>query len=323
MTAVSLYEASQVAASRGEYLRAGVMETFARSAPLLNAMPRENITGAAYVWKREVSLGTNAFRGVNGSFTPDNGQTEVRSMPLKILGGEVDVDTFLLDTMGMEIMPQKIASKMADMAQRAQYNFIKGSTTTTAGATADVNGFDGLQQRYGGGFGTTAVVDGGENAGQIFLNSGGAGLSMRSLDLAIQACENPTHLLMPKAQIVNILGYLRTSASITQTMDEWGRPRMAYNGLTILPADVLGTVSGLEPLGYNENNTTSTSVYVLSLTEDGYHLVQNGDMRVSQLGEQDDSPAHRTRVQWYCTPVDPHPRCVVRLYGITNVVAIA
>ena len=56
--------------------------------------------------------------------------------------------------------------KAALLAQTIAYQVIKGSTTTAGGATADAQGFDGLQVRYGGGFGSTAVVDGGENAGR-------------------------------------------------------------------------------------------------------------------------------------------------------------
>lgn len=323
MTAMTLLEAANAAMNSGNYMAAGVLQTFGRSSPLLGAMMVENINGAAYVWRREVSLGASAYRAINSTFTPSNGVTEVRSLPLKIIGGEVDVDTFILDTMGQELLPQKVEGKLADMAQRISHGFIKGCLDALGGGTADVNGFDGLQNRYGGGFSTTAVSDTGENAGQILLNTGGAALSMKSLDEAISLCENPTHLLMAKKQKINITAYMRTSASLSQTRDEWGRVVTVYQGLPILEADSLGTVSGLEQLGYNENNTSSTSIYVLSIGDNGYHLVQNGGPRVSALGETDDAPAHRTRVQWYCTPVDPHPRCVVRLYGITDATATA
>jgi len=324
MTAMTWLEAVNAAQNSGNYMTAGVLQTFARSSPLLSAMTVENITGAAYVWRREASLGTTAHRALNGTFTPDTGVTEVRSLPLKIIGGEVDVDTFILDTMGADMLPQKVESKLADMAQRISYGFIKGCLDTLGGGTADANGFDGLQNRYGGGFSTTAVSDTGENAGQILLNVGASdAMSMAYLDTAITMCENPTHLLMAKKQKVNITSYLRSSSSLTQSRDEWGRLVTSYCGLPILEADALGTVSGLEQLGYNENNESSTSVYVLSISDQGYHLVQNGGPRVSALGETDDAPAHRTRVQWYCTPVDPHPRSVVRLYGCANLTAVA
>lgn len=322
--AVSLYEASLIAQANGQYGPAGVMKTFVRASPLLAAMPVEAIQGAAYVWTREVSLGTNAFRNVGGSFTANEGQSETRSIPLKIIGGEIDVDSFLLKTMGMNLRAQKEEAKIADLAQRIAYNIIKGSVTAVGGATADPKGFDGLQTRYGGGFGGTAVVDAGENAAQIFANSGGSdALSMRDLDIAIQTTENPTHLLLPKKMILNITGYLRSSSSIVQSKDEFGRMVTSYNGLPMIPTDPLGTVSGLEPTAFNENNDSTTSIYVVNMSDQGLHLAENGGIMVTDLGEVQASPVFRTRIQWFCNVVDPHPRCVTRLYNIADLVAVA
>lgn len=321
---VTMFEAANMAEDRGEFARAGVMKTFARAAPFLNALPRLTVPGSAFSWTREVSLGTNAFRKVNGSYTASEGQSEPRMVPIKIMGGDLDVDKFILRTHGAEIRAQKEEAKAADLAQRLAYNFIKGSVTAVSGATADPDGFDGLQVRYGGGFGSTAVLDAGENASQILANSGASdALSMRDLDIAIQAVQDPTHLLMTKKQRLNITGFLRSSSSITQTKDEFGRLVTAYNGLPIMDADVLGTVSGLEQLGYNENNDSTTSIYVLSLLEDMLTIVQNGDPDVADLGEQDAKPVFRTRVEWYGNLADMHPRCVARLYNIADLIAVA
>jgi len=322
--AVTLYEAAQIAAANGRSGPAGVMLTFAREVPLLNAMPVEDILGGAYVWNREVSTGTNAFRGVNEAFSESTGQTETRSIALKIIGGDLDVDVVLLKTAGMGLRAQKEEAKAADLGQRIAYSMIKGSTTAAGGATADAKGFDGLQVRYGGGFGSTAVVDAGENASQIIANTGASdALSMRDLDIAIQATTKPTHLIMPKKQILNITGYLRNSSSIVQSKDEYGRQVTSYAGLPIIEADPLGTISGLEPIGYNENNDTTTSIYVVSLSDEGLHLAQNGGIETKDLGELQTKPVMRTRVSWFCNMVDPHPRCVTRLYNIADLVAVA
>lgn len=321
--ALSLYQSALAAANGGEFKKAGVLTTFAQS-PLLGAMPFVETPGSAYAWTRQVSLGTTAFRTVNGTYSESAGNVETRTVPLKIMGGDLDVDTFLIKAHGPQIRSQHEQMKAAYMAQAISYQIIKGATTTSGGATADANGFDGLQVRYGGGFSTTAVVDAGENAGQIIANTGGSdALSMRDLDLAIQAVENPTHLLMPKAMKVNITAYLRNSSSITQSKDEFGRLVTLYNGMPIVEADTLGTVSGLEQLGFNENNDSTTSIYILSLSDMGFHMVQNGGVDVRDLGEQDSKPVHRTRVEWYCNLVDAHPRCVARLYNIANLTAVA
>ena len=44
---------------------------------------------------------------------------------------------------------------------------------------------------------------------------------------------------------------------------------------------------------------------------------------VVELGEQNSKPVFRTRGEWYCNPVDIHPRCVARLYDISDATAIA
>ena len=321
--AVSLYQSALTAEANGQYKKAGVIKTFVETSPLLAAMPMLPIMGNSFAWTRQVSLGTAGTRAVNGSYSESAGQVEQRSVGLKIIGGDLDVDQFLLATHGPEHRAIQEQAKAALIAQTISWQIIKGSVTAAGGATADANGIDGLQVRYGGGFGSTAVVDGGENAAQIFLNGGaGDALSLRDLDTVIQATENPTHLLMAKKMRVNLTAKLRNASSISVTRDEFGRIVTSYQGLPIIDADVLGTVSGLEQLGFNENNDSTTSIYVLSLSDMGLAMVTNGGVQVRDLGEQNAKAVQRTRVEMYCNIVDMHPRCVSRLYNIADAVAV-
>lgn len=321
--AVSLYQSALIAQNNGEFKKAGILQTFAQASPLLGAIPLVNVQGNSFAWTRESNLGAVQFRAVNGSYTEAAGTVETRTVPLKIIGGDLDVDRYLVQTHGSEVRSAHETMKATLLAQTIAYQIIKGSVTAAGGATADPNGFDGLQVRYGGGFGATAVVDGGENADQIIQNSGGAALSIKSLDEAIQAVDNPTHLLMAKKTKVNMTAFMRSSASLATSRDEFGRIITTYAGLPILEADVLGTSTGLQGLGFNENNDSSTSIYVLSATDMGLQMVQNGGIEVRDLGEQDSKPVFRTRVEWYCNVVDIHPRCVARLYDISDATAIA
>lgn len=321
--AVSLYQSALTAEANGQFKKAGVIRTFVETSPLLAAMPMLPIQGNSFAWTRQVSLGTAGTRAVNGSYSESVGAVETRSVGLKIIGGDMDIDQFLLQTHGPEHRAIQEQAKAALIAQTISWQIIKGSVTTAGGATADANGIDGLQVRYGGGFGSTPVVDGGENAGQILANSGGSdALSLRDLDTAIQATENPTHLLMAKKMRVNITAKMRGSSSLATSRDEFGRIVTTYNGLPIVDADVLGTVSGLEQLGFNENNDSTTSIYVLSLSDMGLAMVTNGGVQVRDLGEQNSKAVQRTRVEMYCNIADMHPRCVTRLYNIADLVAV-
>lgn len=321
--AVSLYQSALTAEANGQYKKAGVIKTFVDTSPLLAAMPMLPIMGNSFAWTRQVALGSAGTRAVNGSFTESAGQVENRSVGLKIIGGDLDVDQFLLATHGPEHRAIQEQAKAALIAQTISWQIIKGSVTAAGGATADANGIDGLQVRYGGGFGSTAVVDAGENAAQILLNGGASdALSLRDLDTAIQATENPTHLLMAKKMRVNMTAKLRNAASLATSRDEYGRIVTTYNGIPIIDADVLGTVSGLEQLGFNENNDSTTSIYVLSLSDMGLAMVTNGGVQVRDLGEQNAKAVQRTRVEMYCNIADMHPRCVTRLYNIADLVAV-
>lgn len=320
--AVSLYQSALIAQNNGEFKKAGILSTFAE-VPLLGAMPLVSIQGNSFAWTREANLGNVQFRGVNGSYTEGAGSVETRSVPLKIIGGDLDIDRYLVQTHGPEVRSAHETMKAKLLAQTIAYQVIKGSVTAAGGATADVNGFDGLQVRFGGGFGGVAVVDAGENADQIMSN-GAAALSMRNLDDAIQSVDNPTHLLMSKKMKVNITALLRSSASLATSRDEFGRIVTTYAGLPIIEADVLGTSTGLQSLGFNEGaSSNTTSIYALSMTDMGLCMVQNGGIDVRDLGEQNSKPVFRTRVEWYCNLVDLHPRCVARLHNITDAAAVA
>lgn len=321
--AVSLYQSAVTALNAGEIKRAAVIQTFGETSPLLAAMPQMGIGGSAYAWNRQASLGSAGTRAVNGTYTESAGTFEERTVALKIYGGDLDIDEFLIKVHGPEHRAMQERAKTAYVAQLIGWSIIKGSVTAAGGATADANGIDGLQVRYGGGFGSTAVVDGGENAGQILLNTGGAALSIKDLDNAIMQTEGCNALLMPRKQRLNITTFLRGSSSVTQTKDDFGRIITSYAGLPILDADILGTVSGLEQLGYNENNSSSTSIYCMKLADDGLCMVTNGGVQVRDLAEQNAKAVRRTRVELYCNIADLHPRCVTRLYGITDATATA
>jgi hypothetical protein len=322
--AVSLYQSALIAQNNGEFKKAGILQTFAE-VPLLGAMVMTNVQGNSFAWTREANMGSVEFRAVNGQYTEAAGTVETRSVPLKIIGGDLDVDRYLVQTHGPEVRSAHGTMKAKLLGQTIAQQIIKGSTTASGGATANINGFDGLQVRYGGGFGGNAIQDAGENADQIIANTGASdALSMKDLDSAIQAVDNPTHILMPKKQKVNIVAFMRNSASLATSRDEFGRLVTTYAGLPIIEADVLGTAASLQQLGYNEGASSNrASIYVMSCSDMGLQMIQNGGIDVRDLGEQNSKPVFRTRVEWYCNVVDIHPRCVARLYDISDATAIA
>ncbi len=309
-------------AGHTDQVRAGVIRSFAEASPLLRAMPVVNVQGNAFTWRRELSLPTTGWRSIGESLSGSQTKFEKRTESLKIMGLDIDVDNFIVETGGQEMRAVQVIGASKSIAQLLGYSLVKGALVTAQGATGDAESFDGLQARYGGGFSSTAVATTGENAGQLLANNGASdALSIAKLDEAIMMVDGATHLLMPKKMRINIKSLLRNSASLSTSTDEFGNIIDRYNGLPILDADINGDTAAI---GFNENNDNTCSIYVLRLADDGLHLIQSpSGIRVKDLGEQNSSPVWRTRFEWYVGMVDLHKRCVARFYNIADLTAVA
>lgn len=305
MAAVTLIEAAKAAFNNGEYHKAGIIKTFAEKTDLLRVLPFENIQGNAMKYTREAATGSAAFRGVNQAYTPSNGNLENQTESLMICGGELDVDKYIVKTMGEQVRTKHEMLKVAGLAQNIGHKCIKGSVVTSNLE------FDGLQVRC--------------TDSQLLANSSaadGAVLSLAKLDELIDKVDGPTHLLMSKAMRRTITAASRTSTVggfVTWTKDEFGRQLAMYGDLPILIADNNDDVNA--SLAFDESfagggTAVGTSIYCLSIGEGKLQGIQSGPLEVTDLGEIDASPVFRTRVEWYVSLVLAHPRAAARLYSI-------
>lgn len=300
---LTIVEAAKLAANNGEDKKAALLEIFAAQSPLLRAMPMVPITGNSYAWDAEAVLPSAAFRAVNGTYTASEGKIEKRTEALKIVGGELDVDVALVKTNGPRVRSVHEAMKAKALADQIGYSFVQGS------AASDPTSLDGLAYRFPLGGSRDVPNVGASNA-----------MSFKYLDTAIQTVDNPTHLLMPKKQRVNMSAYLRSGGtSILESRREFGQLIFSYGGLDILDADMLGTTAALS---YGEASSTC-SIFVLDLSESGLHAITNGGFDVRDLGEISSAPVYRTRVEALIGLVDEHPRCVARLSNVADLTAVA
>lgn len=300
--ALNLVEAAKLAANNGETKKAAIIEIFAAESDLLRTMPMLSIQGNSYAYNVEATLPGIAFRGINGSFSESTGVINPQSEALKIAGGDLDVDTALIKTMGASVRGYHEAAKARALAREISYILIEGAAATSP------TEFDGLKAR---------VPTTGSQA--VENNGAGDALSMRKLDEAIDLVDSPTHIIMNKAMLRNIKTFLRSGSSNVDYMeDEFGRPLTTYAGLPILVADRSGDRAAL---GFTESS--KTSIFVVNMGVNTYHGIQNGGIEIRDLGELQTAPKFRTRVEWMCGQVIEHPRAVARLWKIANSQAVA
>lgn len=309
--AMTLIEAAKQAANGGAVLRSSIIELYAQNSEILRTLPFINIQGNAYKYNREETLPGVGFRGVNEAYTEDIGVINPVTDPLVIAGGDLDVDKFIVATMGGDQRSTREAMKVKALAHRWTKAFIKGDSLS------DPREFDGLQVRLTG----TQKIAAGSTAN-------GTPLSLTKLDELIDAVDDPTHLIMNRTMRRRLSAAARSTSVggfITFNVDEFGRQVAFYNGLPILIVDQDNT--GSDILQFNESATsgtaTATSIYCVSLMEGKLEGIQNGGIQVVDLGELDTKPVLRTRVEWYAGVAYEHGRAAARLWSISDAAVTA
>jgi hypothetical protein len=308
--ALTLVEAAKL--ESGTVLQRSIIEMFARESDILRTLPFQPIAGNALKYNQEQALPGIAFRGVNEAYSESVGVLNPKVEPLVIAGGDLDVDKFIVSTMGPEQRATHEQMKVKALAAEITRAFIKGDSQT------EPREFDGLQARLTGG----QLIDAGSA-------SGGDALSLALLDELIDAVDSPTHLIMSKAMRRRLTAAARTTTVggyVTYTQDEFGRRLAQYNDLPILvPYSENG---GTEPIAFDEANpgggsAVGTSIYCVSFGEGRLQGIQNKTMEVTDLGELQTAPVYRTRVEWFAGIAVFHGRAAARLRGIKSAAVVA
>lgn len=306
--ALTLTQAALIALGKDEIFKATIMELYAKSSDILRVIPFENISGNAISFNREDTLGAVGFRDYNEAYDEGTSDVERVTETLRIAGGDIDVDVALVKTHGPDQRSVQEALKIKALALAITRTMFKGDATT------DPLEFDGCQLRCTG----DQLIAAGST-------DGGDALSLSKLDELIDAVEDPTHLMMNKTMRRRLTQAARNASIggyITYDKDEFGRTVTKYNDLPILIADKDNDNSLILPFTEaaetNTGDSLSSSIYCASFTENGLCGLQNDTMDVRDLGEVDDKPVFRTRIDWLVSMVQFGSRSLARLYGITD-----
>lgn len=309
--AITLIEAAKVAQGRGDTYRSGVMELYAQTSDVLRVLPFETIQGNAIHYNREEAMPGVGFRGVNEGYTESTGILNPVTETLAIAGGELDVDRFIVQTQGEDQRSIQEAMKIRALSARWTLSFIKGDNG------GDPREFSGLQARITG----DQLISAGTTAG-------GAPLSLNKLDELIDQVDDPTHLIMNRpmrrrlsqaARDPNVGGY------ITYEKDEFGSRVMMYGDLPILIVDKDNEYNEILPFAEvaSSGASTASSIYCVSMADDGVVGIENGGIDVRDLGELASKPVYRTRVEWYAGMMVAKGRAAARLRHIGDLAVTA
>jgi hypothetical protein len=134
---------AQAAVLSQNQLQRGVIETFVQLSPVLDRLPLIEIQGNAYAYDSEGTLPGIAFRLVNEAYTESTGVVNQTTESLVIMGGDADVDRFIVQTRGNLNDQRAVQTRLKVKAASYffQDNFFNGDVSVNAKA------FDGLKKR--------------------------------------------------------------------------------------------------------------------------------------------------------------------------------
>jgi hypothetical protein len=295
-------------------LQRGVLETFVIESSVLDRIPFMGIEGNSFAYNEEGALPGVAFRAVNQEYVESTGTVNPKSEKLVILGGDADVDTFIVATRGNLNDQRAIQTRMKvkSAAYKFQDSFVNGDTAV------DANSFDGLKKRLTG----AQVIAAGTNG--LGVVAGGHDF-FDKLDELIAAVQGGPDALYLNAAI---RGKIRSSARRLGGWDTYqeiatGKPIETYNGIPLL--DIGNKADGTAIIPQTEvqgSSSVASSIYAVRFGEDeGDQAVtglDNGGVQVKDLGEIDVKPVYRTRIEFFCGLGIFGGKGAARLTGVLN-----
>lgn len=309
--AMTLAEAATLSTNT---LARGVMETFVIASPVFDRLPIMPILGNAYAYNVEATLPGVAFRAVNEAYVESTGTFNQRTETLAILGGDADLDKFLVETRGNinDLRAVTTAGKVKSLAYKYQDTFINGDVAV------DAKSFDGLKKRLTG----AQVIDAATNG--IGPVAGGHDF-FDALDALFGAVAGGPDVAYANGQVIaRILSAgRRLGGAELVTSDITGKREVQWNGVPIL--DIGTTAGGTAIIPQTEVQGTATnasSIYAVKFgadeTDQAVTGLANNTPNAYDLGELQEKPAYRTRIDYYCGLAVFGGKAAARLRGVLN-----
>ena len=277
--AITLAEASKLS---NDVLLTGVIETIIKDSPILQSLPFIEIVGNGLTYNRENAAATAAFYDVGDTWTESTPTFTQITTVLKIVGGDADIDNFLLSTRSnvQDLEAAVVQLKAKAVQQKFEDTFVNGDTSV------DAKSFDGIDK----------LCDAGQT---VSMGTNGATLTLAKLDEVIDLVKGgkPDVLLMSKRTRRTLNNLARTAGGFLEAdRNEFGQMVQFYDGI---PVGICDFISDAKTVGTSNDCST---VYAVRLGEGALAgLTSPGGLQVERVGSLETKDATRTRIKWYCS----------------------
>jgi hypothetical protein len=277
--ALTLAEAAKLS---NDVLLTGVVETIIKDSPVLQRLPFVEIVGNGLTYNRENAAATAAFFDVGDTWTESTPTFSQINTALKIMGGDADIDNFLIATRSNL---QDLETAVVQLKAKAVRQLFE-TTFVTGDATANSKSFDGLDKLC-------------DPTQAISMGANGATLTLDKLDELVDAVKGgkPDILLMSRRSRRSVTKLARNSGSFLEAdRDEFGQMLQFYDGI---PIGVSDYISDAQTVG---TSTDCSVIYAFQVGEGALAgLTSPGGLQVERVGSLETEDATRTRIKWYST----------------------
>jgi len=280
-----------------DLLLRGVIETIVKESSVLLMLPFMEVTGTALTYNREATMPQAQFYDVGDTWRAATPTFTQVTVPLRILGGDADIDNFLQQTYANpnDLEAVVLESRAKAVAHAFTESFYIGDTAVNP------KSFDGLRKLVP----AAQTISPGANGGSLTLD-----LMDQLIDLVKPG--KPDALLMSKRTRRKLSALRRASGNLLETdVDQFGRRALYYDGIPILVDDF---IPDNETLG---TGTNLSSIYAVKFGSAGVMGLENGGIQVVRVGDLETKDASRWRVKWYVSLAVFSELGVARLQGIT------
>ena len=276
--ALTLAEAAKLS---NDVLLAGVVETIIKESPVLQSLPFIEIVGNGLTYNRENAAAAAGFYDVGDTWTESTPTFTQITATLKILGGDADVDNFLVATRSnvQDLEAAIVQLKAKAVQQKFDDTFINGDTA------GDAKSFDGVDKLT-------------DSSQTVSMGTNGGALTLDKLDELVDkvVAGKPDMLLMSRRSRRKLTALSRATGSgmLETDRNQLGQRVQFYNGV---PIGVNDWISDAKTVG---SSTDCSTIYAVQFGEGALvGLTAPGGLQVERVGSLESKDATRTRVKWY------------------------
>lgn len=280
-------------------LVAGVITEIIDRDDLFAILPFTQVNGKAYVYNRENALATADWLDPNEEVKESASTFTEVTTNLRILAGDVDVDKFLMTTMGDT--NSQLAIQLSAKAKALGREFRK--VLATGNHSTNSKQFDGVAKLVA----STQKIDATKKP-----------LTFAMLDELLDMIPLGADCIMMRSGTYRAYLQLLRATSGTNAplvmMENFGRPMLTHNGVPIIVNDFIPKT---------DNSGDVCEIYAMRLNEtDGLHGLYGGSnagIVVENLGTVQNKDAVRTRMKWYCGLALKSTKSLAALTNVPNV----